>query len=203
MVHITDDDFADFQAAPVTQNTTKPSNLMDLLNSTPSRPAPTSYAQPTHTQPTLKPQPNLFGTSNGFGTSTTTAPTQNLFGAAPLKPVSVALTTAAPPRNTSQGTGTGTGASVAKPSANFDDLWSMSLGSGPARPASAGAGGKSIKDLEKEKALAGLWGKSGSQANMNAGAFGSFGIPRTSGSGMMGGASSSLSNSAGTDDLLL
>jgi epsin len=134
--------------------------------------------------------------------SHTTAPTQNLFGAAPLKPVSVPLNpaAAAPPRNTSQGTGT----SVTKPSANFDDLWSMSLGSSTARPASAGAGGKSIKDLEKEKALAGLWGKTGSQANMNAGAFGSFGVPRTSGSGSMGGASSSLSNSAGdADDLLL
>lgn len=43
---------------------------------------------------------------------------------------------------------------------NFDDLWSMSLGA-PAKPASNNASApsrKSIKDLEREKAQAGIWG---------------------------------------------
>lgn len=44
----------------------------------------------------------------------------------------------------------------AKPasSSNFDDLWSMSLGNTKPVPSNA----KSIKDLEKEKSQAGLWG---------------------------------------------
>ena len=80
-----------------------------------------------------------------------------------------------------------------KPSANFDDLWSLSLGSGTgagmARPASAAAG-KSIKDLEKEKAMSGLWG-----GGNKGGAFG--------GAGTGLGSSSVTQSNNGADDLLL
>ncbi|KAJ7776785.1 hypothetical protein DFH07DRAFT_30109 [Mycena maculata] len=88
--------------------------------------------------------------------------------------------------------------------ASFDDLWSMSLGSGstskPATPGggagAAAGGGKSIKDLEKEKAMAGLWGSGGGGAQK----------PAAMGSGMMGmgnmGGMGTSSSSSGIDDLL-
>jgi len=76
-------------------------------------------------------------------------------------------------------------AHAAKPSANFDDLWSLGLGASgkPAPGSNAGAtAGKSIKDLEREKAQAGIWGASqgqgqgqGHAAQGGGGAFGSFG----------------------------
>ena len=93
---------------------------------------------------------------------------------------------------------------------NFDDLWTMgmSLGSGskPGTPvggkrtsiglgmgAGAAAPAKSMKDLEREKAQAGIWGvgaqKAQQQQQAGAGAFGSFG-PAAGGAG-------------GADDLLL
>lgn len=49
----------------------------------------------------------------------------------------------------------------AKPtSANFDDLWNLSLGttSTANKPSTNTAPAKSMKDLEKEKAAAGIWG---------------------------------------------
>lgn len=48
--------------------------------------------------------------------------------------------------------------SVGKASVGFDDLWSMSLGSSGIKPSGSAVGGKSMKDLEKEKAQAGIWG---------------------------------------------
>lgn len=92
--------------------------------------------------------------------------------------------------------GTRPAATKTASSTNFDDLWSMSLGSSAAKPAAATAG-KSIKDLEKEKAQASIWGGGGAGAAKPAqsqwGAFA--GAP----------ASSSSSNAAGGggDDLLL
>ncbi len=71
-------------------------------------------------------------------------------------------------------------AQVAKPAAapakstNFDDLWSLSLGgSTAAKPAAAGPN-KSIKDLEKEKATAGLWGQQKPAGGVPPPAFGTF-----------------------------
>ncbi|KAG6900345.1 hypothetical protein C0993_012302 [Termitomyces sp. T159_Od127] len=168
-----DDDFADFQAAP-TQNTpvtaaapapapapvaAKP-NLMDLLGST----APTTN---TYTAPRPVQQPSYIGNTTGnFGGMHRPNPSlssqpqfsaaplqaQPLFGGAPLAPT----TTAAPapasaPMSASMTT---------KPSSSagaFDDLWSLSLGSSN-KPATPSGQNKSIKDLEKEKAMAGLWG---------------------------------------------
>jgi epsin len=94
---------------------------------------------------------------------------------------------------------------AAKASANFDDLWSLSLGSsGATQPGAGPANPKSIKDLEKEKALAGLWGgrgdlnrrssSSASRLPAMGGGFGSFGGA---------GGTSSSSNVGGGDDLLL
>lgn len=84
------------------------------------------------------------------------------------------------------------GAAAAKPaSSGFDDLWSMSLGSSASKPQTASTPAKSIQDLQKEKAQAGIWG-----ANQGAG-FGAFGAaPSTTSS------SAQPSASSGLDDLL-
>ena len=96
---------------------------------------------------------------------------------------------------------------AAKPSANFDDLWSLSLGSsGPTKPAIGSANSKSIKDLEKEKALAGLWGGTRDPSLANTRGSGSASRPPAMGGGFgsFGGAGgTSSSSNTGGDDLLL
>ncbi len=85
-----------------------------------------------------------------------------------------------------------------KPSGGgFDDLWSMSLGSvATSKPYAPAGAGKSIRDLEKEKVQAGIWGTpSQSQARPPVGVSG-LGSLTTAGSGVGGGP-------AGADDLLL
>ncbi|KAJ7166333.1 hypothetical protein C8R43DRAFT_191063 [Mycena crocata] len=202
-----DDDFADFQVAPVQpaagaaappafamppSNTGAKPDLMSLLNQPTPAPAPAP----------MQPQQRMsmgMGMGMGMGAQQQQQPghryggsisspplqpqTPNYSGMAPMAP---AQPKAAPPLPAS------------KPAASFDDLWSMSLGgSTTPKPATPGAGaaaggGKSIKDLEKEKATAGLWGSGGAQK------------PAAMGSGMgmgmggMGGGSSS----SGFDDLL-
>lgn len=78
----------------------------------------------------------------------------------------------------------------------FDDLWSMSLGSSaapkPAASNAAGTGKKSMLDLQREKAQAGIWGQTGS-ANTGFGVGG--GVGESSGAGKSAG--------GGMDDLLL
>lgn len=88
--------------------------------------------------------------------------------------------------------GTTPGNAKATSSVNFDDLWSMSLGTGSsaAKKAPVTTGAKSIKDLEKEKAQAGIWGNSGTAQN------------KPMGMGLFG-ATSGGSAGAGGDDLLL
>lgn len=87
------------------------------------------------------------------------------------------------------------GKSTTKSGGGFDDLWSMSLGSSATSKPSASAGaGKSIRDLEKEKAQRGIWGTQSQPRPLAADPFGSF--PTAAGSGA-GGAP------AGADDLLL
>lgn len=214
-----EDDFADFQAAPssppaAATATTRPlaaspvaaaaaakPNLMDLLAST-SSPA------------TSKPQPQSFGVLNAAlaapssqvrpSSTPATAPayagmpamTPTLARSAVTSPVSTAspsLATTSTKRGGSGSTG------------GFDDLWTMSLGAaGTSKPAGGAAGAKSIRDLEKEKAQAGIWGTQ-NQARPPAaavgvassgGGFGSFvksAVPSNSGGGAP----------AGADDLLL
>ncbi|KAF7289459.1 Epsin domain-containing protein [Mycena chlorophos] len=75
----------------------------------------------------------------------------------------------------------------------FDDLWTMSLGSSAPKPAANSTGSKSIKDLEKEKANAGLWGGQPQQSGVR---------QPTMGSGFGGASMSSGGGSSGFDDLL-
>jgi epsin len=212
-----DDDFADFQAAPVqpalttgnnapTTGTTGKPTLMEMLNSTPARP-PVNQTGSLFGQV----QPTPFGMNMTGGTGTmggmhrpsqslssssqfstpmmpqTQVQPPNLFGgAAPMKPTS---STTLNRTNTLPSTQI---KSTAGSSANFDDLWSMSLGPAATKPTGAAGNtgaGKSIKDLEREKAMSGLWGgqKPAGGAGAGAGAFGSFGN----------------STSGGDDDLLL
>ena len=124
-------------------------------------------------------------------------PSQNLFGgaAAPMKPTTLGGAS----QSSSAGFGSlgggaarpGSTPAAAKPasSANFDDLWSLGLGTSTSKPATPVAGTKSIQALQKEKAAASIWGQG--QSKPQAG-------PQ-SGSGSFGGASSS----GGGDDLLL
>lgn len=205
-----DDDFADFQAAPVVvpvltggaptaSATNVNANFMQILNATPAtRPAPvnanSSFAQQSkygmgmgtgmggmhRPSPSLSSPPsqfsslqsqsqNLFG---GASMKSAMSPTISSFGSSPMKPAPAAPTQPSKPTST----------------VNFDDLWSMSLGAAPSSGATAAPGKKSIKDLEKEKANAGLWG--GQKPQQGANAFGAFGDN-------MG------SSSSGGDDLLL
>ena len=163
---------------------------------------------------TTAPNSNLFGMIS----PTTTQPTytnQNqtsLFGGAtspPMRPTTMSPTS--PPMRTNStpamapttSLSTALGAAKPKSSGNFDDLWSMSLGSSASnnKPVASGTGAnKSIKDLEKEKAQAGIWG-SGLQSQQQRpgggpGAFGNFGGGSFGGPGV-------ASSSGGGDDLLL
>ena len=224
-----DDDFTDFQAAPVQASATseaavppsttggKKPNLMDMLNTTSVQtPAQVGYGQPQ--------QPAGYGgmgmsmggslgnmSGGGMGTISqfsSPMPPQlqpqqsNLFGSgsAPMRPAT-----------TMGGSQTLMSNSSAKPpattqtkSANFDDLWSMSLGGGSgggsnrslsssAKPG-ATTTGKSIKDLEKEKAQAGIW--AAQQKPVGGGAP----VPAAFGGGF---GNAPPPSSSGGDDLLL
>lgn len=179
-----------------------------MLSSTPS---PTTARPPTHavsqsySQPSYHAQPSVFASNTNttafgafgglsptssrqsFTSPVSAAATPNYGGRGPMTPASP------PPR-----VGSTPATTAAKPSSNFDDLWSMSLGGSSTSANKSAGGSKSIKDLEKEKAQAGIWGAQQKPATMGSG-FGSFG------SGSFGGASGGASTSAssGGDDLLL
>ena len=182
-----DDDFADFQAAPVqpTQTTaaaapTKKPTLMDMLGAPgPGPTAPSIGAQQQqhlgygigiatqgvgmgaggHRQmPSFSAGPTQFATL-----AAQPPPMQNLFAgnAAQLRPTPMASgSSISLPGTSATPSVAKSSAPAAKSSSNFDDLWNLSLGSKPANAVGAGSDiGKSIKDLEKEKAMAGLWGR--------------------------------------------
>jgi epsin len=210
-----DDDFTDFQAAPSpppaaaattlaaapVAGTAKP-NLMDLLAST----------APSASRSIQSAQPKPFGTLN---TALAAASSQQLrpsstpatapaYGGMPvMNPIS-ARSTVVSPVTTGTTSLASSSASTQTGSAGggFDDLWSMSVGSVAAgKPARGGAAGaKSIRDLEKEKAQAGIWGaqsqmrpQASASSAAAAGAFGSFVKP----------VAPSSESTAGADDLLL
>ncbi|KAK0185692.1 hypothetical protein F5146DRAFT_1071121 [Armillaria mellea] len=217
IVSIDDDDFADFQAAPSSPapTTTSPTaapmntklNLMEMLNSSPTNPVQAARATSTpFMQTSVQPQPIGMGIGSNFNTgmsgsrhrpspslSTSVSPPlqaqqprTNLFGGPTvMNPTTTSSFSAAPPATHS--------CDHPAANANFDDLWSMSLGGGlgakPPTPVAAG-GGKSMKDLEKEKANAGLWG--GATSKPPTQSFGSFGPTTTT-----------ASSSSDADDLLL
>lgn len=141
--------------------------------------APTTTASP--------PPMNIGMNRAGSYMTPTAAPTQaNLFSSGSLAP------TLAPTRS-APGTTVST-PSTAKPASagGFDDLWKMSLGAGggssAARTSTPPAQSKSIKDLEREKAQAGIWGQGQNKPPMGTG-FGAFGAsssaaPPSSGNGI-------------------
>ena len=214
VVLLLDDDFTDFQAAPVQapatsgaaapQPTTggKKPNLMDILNTTSVQtpPVQVGYGQPQ--QPAGYGGMGMSGNPSQFSSPMPPQlqPQQsNLFGkgSAPMRPTSIG------------GSQSSMSNPAAKPpaatqtkSANFDDLWSMSLGGGGGGSLSSSAklgattAGKSIKDLEKEKAQAVIWGAQ--QKPVGGGAP----IPAVFGGGGFGNAAPP-STSSGDDDLLL
>ncbi|KAF8506336.1 hypothetical protein JB92DRAFT_732640 [Gautieria morchelliformis] len=219
------DDFDDFQSAPVSpppaplafsqtpmqtpaQGNAKP-NLFDILNpSTPTTatstapvasraPGPAQQSWPQSPLQAQTARPNYFGGSmGGMGSTTPMSPVPASFtggastgsGSGPLSPTPAG---ARPPPP-------GSAPPAAKSNSNFDDLWSLGLGAsakaGPGSSSSATAG-KSMKDLEREKAQAGIWGASQGQTKQaSVGAFGAFGSSSVGGSSGGGG---------GGDDLLL
>ncbi|KAG8693706.1 Epsin-3, clathrin recruitment and traffic between the Golgi and endosome [Ceratobasidium sp. 395] len=197
-----DDDFDDFQSAPVQSPTvTTPAvapaapktNIFDMLGSAPA-PATNSTFAPAPAAP-------AFGAPSTFGN--VQSPSAMSFGSQPLSPTSLSGAPARPPMQSTMSASSGpnyfasapimsptsttgsTGSQVrtpgaptggaAKASGNFDDLWSMSLGSSStssAKPATGAGAGKSIKDLEREKAQATIWGSGGKPAS--GGGFGAF-----------------------------
>lgn len=187
-----DDDFADFQAAPVSPPANNKPNLLEMLQS--SAPQAQSYAA----TPSTGANNNLFGmlapTSSppAYQSQTQSSMFSTPIAAATPPPMRAPAAAPTPMRATSTPAVT---SAPAKPSSNFDDLWSMSLGSSAVSKPAGGAG-KSIKDLEKEKAQAGIWGSgqktAAAPASGMGGGFGNFG-------GSFGGSSSTV----GGDDLLL
>ena len=208
-----EDDFADFQAAPSSPPSATPSaaapvaaaarpSLMDLL-------ASTGPATPKHVQSA---QPQSFGAfntalvpSSSQVRPSSTPVTAPAFAAMPaISPMSARsavtspVTAGSPVATTSRKLGGGGGGG----GGGFDDLWTMSLGSAAtSKPGGGAAGAKSIRDLEKEKAQAGIWGAQNQMrppaaAAAAGGGFGSFvksAVPNSGGSGAP----------TGADDLLL
>lgn len=142
------DDFDDFQSAPSTTTAPVPTpslraaaapapapaskpaaNVFDLLNATPAVPSPaTTAARP----------PMGYGVVSGITPSP--APTF-----APMKPATPAIPAVATPAKATSGGG-------------FDDLWSLSLGgSKPSTHAAGSTAGKTILDLQREKASQAFW----------------------------------------------
>lgn len=234
-IGLDDDDFDDFQAAPVQaqapavaspiqasppasplgQQGAKP-NLMQLLgNAAPL--SPTTQAQPQ--QPAaggfggmgmgmggmqmhrasgsvggaaMRPTPTAATNTTGTGGM---GMGMGMGGASTMVPTPMRANTASP-ANAQQQRKTG-------PAGGFDDLWNLAS-SGKAKPASGDAAqGKSMKDLQKEKVTAGLWGGGSSSSGMGFGGSGAAKPPaNNTGFGNFGNGSSS-GGGGGDDDLLL
>ena len=234
VILLLDDDFTDFQAAPVQASASpgevtqpaiagKKPNLMDMLNTT-------SVQPPAHVGYTQPQQPVGYGMGGmGMGMGGSMGVGGNMGGAgigmmgmnmgghrqtppvssnpsqfsSPMLPQLHPQQTnllgggSAPMKPTTMG-GSRPSVSNSSPaaqtkSANFDDLWSMSIGGGTSSSAKLNAttASKSIKDLEKEKAQAGIWGTQQKPVG---------GAPLPVGFGGFGNAPPSTS---GNDDLLL
>lgn len=204
-------------SSPVSNMTTtsKPSqqlNLFEMLNSTPA-PAQANMQRPSSTPLSMQGGPFSSGaaaapTMSPVSRSTIASPTTSSFGSASMgmgmgmgmggvmSPTSAAPASAVnrPAMHAAKNSFSSTPSkSTSSGSGGFDDLWSMSLGGGgAAKPAAAGGaiGNKSIKDLEKEKAM-GIWGAGKGQGGSKAQGSTSF--------GGLGGTGST----SGGDDLLL
>ena len=147
-------------AVPAPAPASKPAaNVFDLLNAAPAVPSPATTA----------PRPPMgYGMVSGITPSP--APTF-----APMKPATPATPAAAAPAKAKSGGG-------------FDDLWALSLGgSKPSSPAPGSTAGKTIQDLQREKASQAFW-SAGTGAHKP-------------GSASIGG--QQFAASSGADDLLL
>ncbi|KAF8558256.1 ENTH-domain-containing protein [Imleria badia] len=210
-----DDDFADFQAAPSPSSPASPPatrpTLMEMLNSSPpSRPQAstvnpllTSQAQRATSPPSYN-APLAAITNNRQSQSFSPTPAQNTLwtSSQPLSPTTTSTSASTPATRSSTAAASNKAPGTAPPApakglSGFEDLWSMSLG-GPSTGTAAKTPttGKSIKDLEKERAQAGIWASSqkpgGATASMGLGnAFGNFGSAKAG------------ETTGGGDDLLL
>ncbi|KAL5501904.1 ENT3 [Sanghuangporus vaninii] len=234
-----DDDFADFQAAPASAPvspgpaTGANTNIFAALAQTS---APTSQQQ-RPIQPiglfgaAASARPASAGPATSMSTMSPISPMANRTGYVTSPPTVGGVMS---PISAAPATGIGAGArptvqtgasfstvrsntsAPARPSSTsvgFDDLWNMSLGS--SKPTSPPVGGtKSIKDLEKEKAQASIWGgggvgQGGAAAKPGGANSGANSMEFGLGNGTFGASSSSSTSagasgtSAGGDDLLL
>lgn len=157
--HLVTDDFDDFQAAPTPSPTralqpAASANLFDMLD------APSSVPAPRQTQPQ--------GMSMGAFTSPPAYAGNGMGGMGGGMEMGMAVTPApapARPNYTSTPSASAKPAAAAPSKGGFDDLWTSSLTSfsGAAPAASGTQAGKSIKELEREKMQASLWGGGGQQ----------------------------------------
>jgi len=199
-----DDDFTDFQAAPSSPPASAPAagtakpNLMDLLAST----------APSASRSIQSAQPKPFGTLNTALSATSSqqvrpsstpakAPAYTT-GMPVMNPIAARSTVTSPVTTSTTSSASASASASTKTGGGFDDLWSMSLGSAAAGKSAGGA--KSIRDLEKEKAQAGIWG---AQSQMRPQAPGSSAMAGTFGSFVKPVAPSSGGEFTGADDLLL
>ena len=183
-------------SAPTVASKPASANVFDMLGSTP---APTSSASAgsfaslgtAPLQPMTAQSPNYISATPrpAFNVMSPTNPSSALRSTQLGGNATVTTTASAP-----------TPAKASNNNNNFDDLWSLSLGSSnpssSSKPVTGGgdslATGKSIKDLEKEKASASMWGGSNTSAVKVGAGFG--GVPA---------AATSSTLSGGVDDLLL
>ncbi|KAG2134381.1 hypothetical protein BD769DRAFT_1444937 [Suillus cothurnatus] len=203
--------FGDEPVAAASVNLVSNTNkaLPSVGNAAPSSPAPSS---PAPTSAPLPTKPTLMEMLRSTSPPANRGPMMNpSLGSQVPKPAAFANTSvrALSPTNrqfspTTVGGSSGNLWSTSTPlspttssPSNFEDLWSLSLGTSlTTSTVKSGNTGKSIKDLEKEKAQAGIWASSqkpGATQMMGSG-FGNFG-----GMGTSGGTSSA----SGGDDLLL
>ncbi|KZT12171.1 ENTH-domain-containing protein [Laetiporus sulphureus 93-53] len=215
-----DDEFDDFQTAPTAASAgpavqpTVPRSSISLQQSEKTT-SPPLFQQPAQTMspplfqqlqraplqsltpPLQRMSPTMPPMNRANGSFTAMTPTRSSF----MTPTT-AKTVATPVRSaTSPFSGA---ASKPAPSANFEDLWSMSLGSSGSTsaaktPTASSGASKSMKDLEKEKVQAGIWGSGQSTPPMGAG-FGSFG--NNSSTPSTTNAAPASSSSSPLDDLL-
>jgi len=199
-----DDDFDDFQSAPPPVSAPVSAPVSFAPAAAPAKPVPNVF--------------DLLGQTKPASISTTPATLPQYssvtpgFSAAPMQ-----LTVARPnyghsssgsfsvlsPSTSSSTPAAATTTTVApKSSGNFDDLWNLSIGgsASASKPSTSGAviAGKSIKDLEREKATAGMWGSTvsiGGSRPAAAGPVNAFGTATATNGGGFG--------NVGGDDLLL
>ncbi|OCB91075.1 ENTH-domain-containing protein [Sanghuangporus baumii] len=226
-----DDDFADFQAAPgsapVSPGPTTGANA-NIFAALAQSSSPTSQQQrPIQAiggfGAAASARPASAGPATSMSTMSPISPMANRPSYVKSPPTVGGVMS---PISATSATGTGTGvrpaartatsfssvksntSAPARPSSTsvgFDDLWNMSLGS--SKPTSPSAGGtKSIKDLEKEKAQASIWGgvgQGGAAAKPGGANSMEFGLGNGTFGASSGTSTSASGTSAGGDDLLL